>query len=110
MLLDEFIVIWVIEHSIDDAIFIDKAGDFFLSKDQLNYFFEPVLNFWGYAVDIDKQIFIFEICSGEIEEKGAKCEVDIWFVGVIKIVDELSIIFNFPFIFEVFAHAFFIGV
>lgn len=47
-------------------------------------------------MDIHKQKLIFEVGSGEIEEEGSEGEVDAGLVLLVEVVDELTVVFDFP--------------
>lgn len=53
--MDDFIVVTVIEHTVSDAVFIDKLGDFLLLEDKFNEFLELRLAFGSYVVQVDQQ-------------------------------------------------------
>ena len=55
-------------------------------------------------MDVDQQIFILQIGSGEIDEEGAECEVDSRLKGAIEEVEERPVIFYLSFVLMILLH------
>lgn len=110
ILLNQLVVVRVVEHSISDAVFIDKLGNFALPKNEFYYFLKLVFYLRGDAVNVNKQVFIFQVGASEVQEEGPEGKVDPRLIGLVEEGDEVAIVVDFPFVFIVLIHAFFFGV
>jgi len=96
VLLYNFIIIRIVKHAIGNTVFVNEFGNFLLSEDELHDFFKFILHLWLNSMDINKQVFIFEISFGQIEKESSKSKVNIGFVVLVEIVYKLTVIFDLP--------------
>lgn len=63
MLLQSFVIIWIIEHPINNTVLVNKFSDLFLLEYELKYFLKFCISLWINTMDINKKMLAFEISS-----------------------------------------------